>query len=99
MILRLHADAARALLIIGALALLGSVARAMPLADYRARVAQADKALTYLLGLFDAAQTDEAQATTAQFKSIEAVALFTLRGALPVKEQVEWAGSTGEVNK
>ena len=89
---------ARVLLAIGALAFACSSTRAMPLADYRARIAQGDGALAHLLKLYEAAQDDEQQATTARFRSEEADDLRALRAALPVTEKIEWAGGTVEVN-
>src|SRR5205085_7656015 len=89
---------ARVLLAIGALAFACSSTRAMPLADYRARIPQGDGALAHLLKLYEAAQDDQQPATTASFRSEEADDLRALRAALPVTEKVEWAGGTVEVN-
>ena len=99
MIMRvLKFNPARALFIIGALALLCAGAHAMPLADYRARVVLSGRTLARLLDLYDATRADEAQTTTAHFKSEEADDLRALRAALPVTEKVEWAGGTVEIN-
>ncbi|PYS93479.1 MAG: hypothetical protein DMF64_04550 [Acidobacteria bacterium] len=95
-VLQLHS--ARVLLAIGALALLCVGARGLPLAGYRAHVLQAGGALARLLDLYEAAREDEQQATTPRFKSEEATDLRALRTALPVTEQVEWAGGAAEVN-
>ncbi|HYX41019.1 MAG TPA: DUF4129 domain-containing protein, partial [Pyrinomonadaceae bacterium] len=83
---------------IGALAFACSSTRAMPLADYRARIAQSDGALAQLLKLYETTQDDKQQANTARFKSEEADDLHALRAALPMTEKVEWAGGTVEVN-
>src|SRR2546423_7545798 len=71
---------------------------AMPLEDYRARVAAADAAMSRLLELYGPAKDDEPQAATSQFKNEETKTLRELRAALPVTEKVEWAGSTLDVN-
>lgn len=87
-----------------ALALLCGVCvrvRALSLADYHARVTQASEAADSLVALYDAAQDDEAAATTpsdAAVKLTEMQLLHELRARLPATEHVEWTGGAADVN-
>ncbi len=73
-------------------------ARAMPLTEYRARIAEADGALASLLTRYEAAQTDEQVATLQSLKPDEAELLRMTRASLPATERVEWAGNMLEVD-
>ncbi|HEX8071191.1 MAG TPA: DUF4129 domain-containing protein [Pyrinomonadaceae bacterium] len=70
----------------------GGLARAVPLAEYRARVAQADKALASLMELYAAGADGGDAPGTPRFRREEAARLAALRAALPAEAQVEWPG-------
>ncbi len=75
-----------------ALLLLCGAARALPLKDYRARVAQADGALATLFDLYASVQDDERAVNAPQFQQQQIALLHELRAVLPATEKVEWAG-------